>query len=74
MDTLVFVATRKDGCVGYFEHASDVPKGWEFDFDTGARDISDIMASMRLSKERTLEVMNHHWRRASFSVVEVMGE
>lgn len=57
---IVFVAVRKDGCVGYFKASEEVPENWK---PTGSQSITDVMESMRASYEETLRIMNSHWRR-----------
>jgi hypothetical protein len=57
---IVFAATRKDGVVGYFKTAADVPPEFKH---PGEENISGVMKSMQLtSVERTLEIMNQHWQ------------
>ena len=58
MKNVVFVAVRRDGCVGYFSAKEAIPDGWKY---SSTQDITNIMASMRCSKEQTLMTMNSHW-------------
>ncbi len=60
----VFVALRKQGSgstIGYFPTA-EIPEGWTLASEP-QRDISDVMASLRCSKEHALRVMNVHWQQ-----------
>ena len=71
MATEVFVALRHElrrACVGYFATEEEIPEDWVL---SGTRNIEDVMASLRRSKEDTLKVMNEHWARRSSKRREV---
>lgn len=62
MENIVCVATKKSGSgaiVGYFAEEKDVPPGWTLG---KPQDISDVIASMRCTKEQALKDMNKHWQ------------
>jgi hypothetical protein len=59
---IVFVGFRKDGVIGYFESATELPDGWALT-DEPRLDISDVMESLRADKADALRTMNYHWKR-----------
>lgn len=60
-EIIVYMTARDDGTVGYFESKTDIPEGWDTEH-VSTRDISDVMESLRATKEQALRTMNAHWR------------